>query len=177
MTLAEKRAAGHRGEALFCQYAIAHGREIRAAHPAVLAELDIEAKPLDDKASAFGDVSLHGLVPALHEIKDKRKSGAAFGGTKYGWEIERLEKTISIVTRYQSLAYYTILDKPGWLTINVLTIDGLRREGILDIVRKGRAAESPYGGDMRLEPKGVGYIPIRFFRPLESTWPNRKRGL
>ena len=171
MTLAEKRAAGHRGEVLFCQYAIAHGRGIRAAHPSVLAELGIEAKSLDDKASAFGDVSLHGLVPALHEIKDKRKSGAAFGGSEYGWEIERLEKTIAATARHACLAYYTILDKAGWLTVKVLTIEQLRRTGHLRIAHKGKAAESLHAGEMRLEPKGVGYIPVRFFRPLESTWP------
>jgi hypothetical protein len=177
VTLGEKRALGHSGEVAFCRFALERGRRIRAAHPAVLAELDItDAKALNDHASAFGDVSLHGLVPALHEVKDKRKSGPVPGGPYggcYGWEVERLRKTLAATDGIPCLAYYTIRDRAGWLTVMVLALASLHARGTLRVATKGTAAESLHAGQMRTEPMGVLYIPVRFFKPLEATWPRR----
>lgn len=174
-TNAEARREGHDGEVDFCRVAIAHGRTIRCAHPDVIAELGLASGIRAVEGSTPYDVSLEGIVPTAHEIKRKKPTNweppPYDPGPCYGLEDYRLKKLVALAEH--GLVYYSIQHGPGelWRTANILTLDTLRHERIAVKHETGRRARSYFGGEWH-ENVPIWYFPVRFWKPLTSTWPS-----
>ena len=174
---ANARREGLEGEVDFCRFAITHGKTIGSTHRDVIAELGLAPGIRELEPSSPYDVYLKGAIPALFEVK--RRDGPTDweepphdDGPCDCLEEHRLDKLLALTNR--ALVYCAVQYGPGspWAVVDIPKLDGLRREGIARCYRTGPRAKSFYNG--KLETMPTWYWPVRFFRPLESIWPQQQ---